>query len=334
MDSVFYPTTQCEHYDIYPVPREIASSTPAYVKVGCRRCVTCQKEIAEAKQKKWRSRIREMILHYQQQGDRVVFATFTMHDDQLMDLPEFKQALSKLFNHMRVHLGRKYDTMTPAKLVKYWVVLEYGEQTNRLHAHVFFFVDKSVTWKPLWAFLQEKWTAANKAWIFHSRLVSTAAMAANYATKYAVKQIGWNRDRMMSSQFGWESFMEEVKRKWLGIAEGEDGVEVWEAYRVPDVDAKDALRILDGDVTKAVEWIDTHFQYAGVIQVDKPVLHPFAACPVRIEGDLLCEEKEGEIETLTIQPSLVFRPAGFGLQRFFQSVSGKLSQVYERARDL
>lgn len=358
---IFYPTTQCPNFDIYPVPKSNPDSMSCVVKVGCRRCEVCNAERMEQKQMKWRSRIREMMLHYEKNGDRVVFCTFTVHDDDVEmfgmvddewqsgkasmlgdDNPPMtaeqkrynllKSRLSKMFNATKMAVSRWYDTTTPSDLIKYWAVLEHGEKTGRLHAHVFFFVDKSVVWSPLWTWMSAYYTKRYLAYILDAKLVVGARMAANYATKYAVKQIGLKSDRMLSSQFGWVSFMEEVKKEWLGIEKGADGIRRWEAVAVPDLSEKDAIRVLNGNVVRAVELIN-QYKVVGTLEVDKPVLHPYGASVLKMEGDL-CEENEGEIGISTIRHTLIFLPENYGLQRLRRLGLEKLSREFERVRDL
>lgn len=345
---IFYPTTACPNFDVYPVPKQRADAMSCYVKVGCRRCAVCEQERLEQKQSKWRNRLREMILHYQSNGDRVIFCTFTVHDDdkELWSFEDgdgmtaeqkqydcLKGRLSKMFNATKMVVSRWYDTKRPSELLKYWAVLEYGEKTGRLHAHVFFFVDKSVAWQGLWAWMTAYWTDRYLAYILHSKLVSNASMAAAYATKYAVKQVGYNRDRMLSSQFGWERFMKEVKKVWLGIEKDVEGIRKWEVVQRPDISERDALRVLNGDVEGAIKLVD-QYKVVGRLVVDRPVLHPFAGCILQYEGDFLCEENVDETEMLTMPPTLMFLPANYGLQRLRQLGLGRLSREFELSRDL
>lgn len=325
---IFYPTTSCKQALVFPVPRRSPKSIEAYVKVGCRTCNICQKEILQAKQAKWRSRLREMILHYQEEGHRVVFTTFTVHDEDMPDYKMMKDRLGGMFKAFRIRLGRIFGDTT---CVKYWAVLEYGELTNRLHAHVFFFIDKRVQWSVQWRWLKEYWTERYKAYILHSRLVVGHKMAAGYATKYGVKQVGFKRDRVMSSQFGWINFMERRRKRWLGIGEDVDGVTEWVALRDPDVD-----RVIAGvgggaSISVLVDEYKDGLEVVGKWVTDKPVLHPFAACPVYVSEEIFkCGESKGVTGVLTIPDYLRWVPGTVNLLQQRQYVSEKLLRVLKR----
>ena len=322
---IFYPTTKCPDATPYPIPRCSPVSRQAYVLVGCRCCDVCQKERIEEKQRLWRSRLMAMISHYQVSDGRVVFGTFTVHDDDYPDYEELKARLSKMFNAFRTRNDRVYGRDLR---VRYWAVLEYGSQTNRIHAHVFFFVPKEIEWSDMWKWLTDYWTERYKAYIFDSRLVQGTSMAAAYATKYGSKTLGYKNDRTLSSQFGWKSFMEEVKKEWLGIAKEARGVSVWLAVDVPDV-ARIAHDINAAGIAGRSDKVYLQNKYApkvvGRMRMDKPVLHPFGACPIYMEGDInSCVENDAGIEILTMRDSLVWVPVGFDLSRLRRSELVKL----------
>lgn len=319
---IVYPTTACPEARLYPVPMRSTKAIPCYVKVGCRNCTVCDAEKVQAKQLKWRSRIREMILHYQSNGDRVVFATLTVHDADYPSYEELKSRLSKLFNAMRRRFG--------SAGVKYWCVLEEGAKTKRLHAHVFFFVKKEFSWYPIWEWIQDYWTTRYKAYILHTRVVTSASMAAAYATKYAVKQIGYKRDRMMSSQFGWVSFMEGRRRQWLGLDEETEGVDTWLAVSLPDVEEE----VVRSNVVGAVNLkrFVGSVKIAGRIWTDRKALHPYASCITQMEGEL-CEESEEGTDPPRYLHSYMWVPDISKWQQLIQLGSERLLQACLRRLD-
>ncbi len=336
---VVYPTTKCQSPDLFPVPRRTSDSTTSFVKVGCRQCEVCAEEKLEAKRYKWKSRLMEMILHWQAKGDRVVFCTFTVHDDDYPDYEELKVRLSKMMHALRTWCSRRYGD---SQKVKYWHVLEFGKKSGRIHAHSFFFVPKDVSWtQDVWPWLCAYWTQRFKAYILHSKLVTGSAMAVNYATKYGTKQTGHNRDRMLSSQFGWVTFMEEAKKRWLGLPEGSNGATSWLAVSVKKEEAlKRAVK--REDVATAVARVEgLNYEVVGRIRTDRPVLHPYAACWMKSHSDtvefLECySEKlnlEGCVQSV-MEDSFVWVPATAKLLQRLRLRSAKRLQDVVRLLDL
>lgn len=331
---IFYPTTQCEDFNIFRVPTATADSIPAYVKVGCRRCDICYEEIAQQKAKKWRSRLLEMMRYYDLQGHRVLFATLTVHDKDYPTHHELKDRLSKMFNAYRERLRRRGD----AGKIKYWAVLEYGEKSGRIHAHIFFFVDRDIDWSPEWSWMTAYWEERYIAWKHDCSLVRSTS-AASYATKYGSKNIGHNRDRIMSSQFGWAKFMEERRKAWLGIEKDQEGVCEWLAIIRPDPDAVKRLvheirstGLSVGTVRRAKDKLKGMFKVVGRIEVDKPVLHPFKACPYIISEEVLsiCEASDDETGVWTLPASLMYLPASVKWASLIRSELVKLWLAVER----
>ena len=329
-----YPTTECEDYRLIRLPRYHRQSEETFLKVGCRRCSVCDEEKMEAKQKKWSSRLREMMLYYQENGDRVLFKTFTVHDYMYPDYKMLKEWLGQTMNALRIRANRAHGK----GCLKYWIVLEYGEQTGRIHAHAFFFLKKEVVWAPLHRWLNDYWTGHYRAYVENTKVVNNARMAANYATKYAVKQIGYNRDRMMSSHFGWTEFMKERRKQWLGLEGTEDGCAVWVALEVPDVDEA-AAAASTGDVgliKRAMLKFMNGFRKVGTLRLDRDVLHPFQASVLDYRGDI-CDwarsKNEGTGMSI-MKDTLVWVPDIAKLGYIIQLRSARLWQVFVREAGL
>lgn len=329
MDIVFYPTTQCENYSVFPIPSRKPDSLESYVKVGCRHCSVCDAERIEMKRKKWRSRLFEMCMYYQENGDRVVFSTFTVHDSDYPDYVELKSRLKKLTHAMRSRLLREYGD---SRIVKYWFVLEHGKKTGRIHAHALFFVDKSVEWKPLWAWMKEYWTKRYDAYIFDSKLVVGTKMAINYCTKYGTKQTGYRSDRTLTSQFGWIKFMDGRKKTWLGLSQDSEGAESLFAFRLLGKRRMDdALRRDDG-VAAVDAFRKLRVQVLGEVDFDRPVLHPFSGCIIdnykwRNFKCNLERLNQGDTETHLIPDSLIWVCGKSKLSELIHLHSAKLLRV-------
>ena len=344
---IIYPTSRCKSYNLIPVPRRSETSEDCYVRVGCNSCDICIEEKIARKAEKWKHRIHAMIEHYQENNDRVLFHTFTVHDEMMPDYFQLKGWLSQTFNALRVRINRKEGK----DKFKYWCVLEKGSTTGRLHAHAFFFVDKSVAWEPHMRWLNAYWEERYKAYISHTRVVSSASMAASYATKYAVKQVGYFNDRMLTSKFGWANFMEAKKRKWLGL-EDVEGCQNWVVLDLPQVD-EEVERLGSapdvGEINRVLKkFIRALDNPVGRVRIDRPVLHPFSGCFETWSGDIFNvatkEEKEWQENSMKsnrahrvtwiLKDSLVFLPdnARFGVRT--RSHLEKLLRVLGRRFDL
>lgn len=362
MKSIVYPTTECPDYSLYPIPKRSDKAVTTYVKVGCRHCSLCDDERLKQKQDKWVNRIREMILHYQECGDRVVFLTMTLSNQDLFDqgfihrpdLPKgtvlnlsdedtkavfqlLKDRLSRMFNSMRMVLKPKYGKVV-VKRLKYWNVMELGGDTKRPHAHVFLFLPKEIVYAPLWDWIKTYWRERFGAYILHSRLVNSAMLASWYASKYACKQIGWKYDRQSGSQFGWEKFMEEVKKKWLSLPEGSVGATSWVAVRLK-VDSVERA-VVRGDVLDALRGlVDADVEIVCRVDVDRPVLHPFGGCFIdnhkwRKYKCNLEKLNPAVCEQLTIMHSLVWVPDTPRSLPLLQQRLEKLSREVEQLLNL
>lgn len=329
MKSFVYPLTQCKDSTLYPIPRASVKSHKAYVKVGCRVCSVCESERQEQKSTKWCNRLRAMIQHYQSNGDRVVFATLTVHDKDYPDYAQMKTWLKALFHRMRNH-SKNFQ-------FKYWAVIEYGAETGRIHAHVFFFLPKAQSWKELEEYIRASWQGTTGAYIFHSRLVDTKRMAANYATKYASKGgLAYKNDRIMGSRFGWVAFMEEVRRKWLGSKNAE-GFQDWVAYQKLDIEKLVAAARVQPDQVIAENAIN-NFTPVMWMRTDKPVLHPFGACPLTLlsndREDSSCKMNQDATGLFHIPAQLTWLPATFDLLPLHQLEWAKLSRALKETHGL
>ena len=360
MRSIVYPTTECPEPHLYPVPRKSPHSVQAYVKVGCRSCEVCDEEKLKRKQDKWIERIRSMILYYQENGNRVVFLTLTLHNEDLYehgwisrpDLPPgrvlnlsptqrqecfdlLKKRLSVMWNALRMQVKRKYGTEVAADL-KYWNVMELGGETKRPHAHVFLFLPKEIVYEPVWTWIKTYWKERYKAYILHSRLVDSAPLASWYASKYAVKQIGRKYDRVSGSQFGWVKFMERRKKAWLGLEDSSNGAVAWAAFRVEESSVRDALA--RNDIVGSLNALGrVKIEKIGKVDTDKPCLHPFGACwkdnrNLRRFLDTCNLEKlnQEECDLLTITPSLIWLPDTVRSLQLLQLQLERLSAEVER----
>ena len=331
--AIVYPTTKCESSRLIRLPRYHEESEETFLKIGCRHCLVCEEERREAKQKKWSSRLREMMLYYQESGDRVLFKTFTVHDYMYPDYKMLKEWLGQTMNALRIRANRAHGK----GCLKYWIVLEYGEQTGRIHAHAFFFLKKDVVWAPLHRWLNNYWTGHYQAYVESTKVVNNARMAANYATKYAIKQIGYNRDRMMSSQFGWTEFMEERRKQWLGL-EDVDGCAVWVGLEVPDMDEA-AAAASTGDVgliKRAMLNFQCGFRKVGTLRLDRDVLHPFQASVLDFRGAICDWEKLSKERTgmWTVKDTLVWVPDTAKLGSIIQLRLERLWQAFVREHGL
>ena len=331
---IFYPLTECPDSAVYPVPRSTPQSHPAYVKVGCRRCDICMEEQVAAKQAKWGSRLRERMLYQMEQGDRTVFITLTVHDDDYPEYPEMKKRISKLMNALRMVFLRTYSREV-ADQFKYWSVLEFGAEHGRLHAHLFLFLPKEVVWAPHWAWIHSYWRERYKAYIHHCRLVSSIGLAVWYSVEYATKQFGRGYDRMQSSQFGWMEFMEVRKKQWLGIPQDSEGVAEWAAFRISPALA-DALKREDVvAVIKAAGDKDL-IHHVGQVTLEEPALHPFSKCWTKFKFDMedfKCSSEKLNLvadEVIDIPHSLLWVPVTVKLQQLVQLRLAKLSLAVQR----
>lgn len=293
----YIKTTKCA------MPQVVYASQPpqpgfprqAWV-VGCYRCSVCEQEKAERKRNKWRNRLSCMIDWWSQHEGSVVFKTLTCHD---LDYPDNEEVLRgwlrNLFKLLRWH---KFE-------FKYWAVVERGSKTDRLHAHVLFFLTKGQKFGIINDVMDVYWQKHHKAYITHHRPVSSGAMGANYAAKYSAKAVGL---RVMSSQFGWAAFMKERRREWFGIPEG--GVKRWLL-----VDEGERHKALQGSEQLSPEHAFesmVNFTVVGYAVSGRSTDNPLRECG----GLKICGVNEERIETLTLTPSVGLIPeVAISLQR-------------------
>lgn len=304
----FYPTTACLDYSVYPVPKSVPESYQGYVKVGCRRCQVCDDERREQKRLKWQNRLIAYSQDWMEQGNRVVFFTLTVHDDDYPTEDELKERLKRLFKAHGMRCKRLYG-----ERIKYWCVMERGDKTNRLHAHILFFVPKEVrVWSVEKWWIVNYWKERYKAFVFDSQGLHSSSIV-SYVTKYCSKDQGWNNSRLCVSQFGWDKFMEVHKKKWLGIEEDAEGVTQWVAVHVERMDAEEAKVIARGQGIEGVIDKILDYKVVGRVETDKACLHPYAACFLHhsfiVKEKFLCVEKDDETEVLSILGSIVWVPA-------------------------
>ena len=246
--------------------------------VGCskRWCEVCQEEKKIRKRAKWSARLREMINWWSEHGGRVVFKTLTVHDNQYpLGHEQLREWLQRLFKRLRAdRRGFQF---------KYWAITEKGGGTDRLHAHVFFFLPKIQEYRIINDVIDFYWESAHDAYITHHRPVDSGKAAANYATKYATKAIGL---RVLSSKFGWDAFMQKRRSAWLGI-DGEDGGGV---TRWVVVDETERARTLQGVSRRSPAELSstvTDFTVIARVVAATPTQSPLK----QVEGGIeICEE--------------------------------------------
>ena len=262
--------------------------------VGCSKCETCLQERKEKKRQKWAGRLRVMIDWWQKEKGPVVFKTLTVHDEDYPDEATLRRRLQRLIRNKLRKVSKTF---------KYWIVCERGAKTNRLHAHIFFFLTKEDKWRIINDVMDDFWFRHFRAYITHHRVVDSGKMAANYAAKYGAKAIGF---RVMNSQFGWMPFMDERRSEWLGIiadlrARGgvREFVNVNEEERLKS--QMGASRRSPGDLLQSV----TNFTVSQRVVAATPTLSPVR----QVLGGIRCEENGERTETLIMSRSHRLLPA-------------------------
>lgn len=278
-------------------PNELVMYSPTLPKpgfrrqawiVGCSRCDVCREERKERKRLKWRSRLSAMIDWWSANEGTVVFKTLTCHD---MDYPDNYEVLrgwlQLLFKRLRRN-GFRF---------KYWAIAERGSKTGRLHAHILFFLQKGQKYAIINDVMDTYWKKHHLAYVTHHRPVSSGAMGAAYAAKYATKAIGL---RTMSSQFGWTAFMRQRRQEFYGI---EGGTRQWLL-----IDEEERHKVLQGSEqlspSQGYESM-VNFTIVGYVESGRLTDNPLRECG----GLNICGVNGELIATLTLTPSVRLIPA-------------------------
>jgi hypothetical protein len=204
------------------------------VKVGCRNCEVCGIEIQNQKKNKWFKRLFFAIsaypsvsikrwhasVQYEQKPGSVHFATVTVHnsdypgvgvvtDKELHRLnkdPDFREYTWRAFKP-RLQRWMKRARKREEHSFKYVIFIEFGSKgTNRIHAHIFFFVPGSVSHgADFTRRMLEDWQQHHPGVEQVHKAYLDDGMAAAYASLYSAKTI--QQHRIMSSQFDWENFL-------------------------------------------------------------------------------------------------------------------------------
>lgn len=313
---VWLKLTKCP--DAFPVysKREVYPGfrRQAWV-VGCskRYCEVCNQEKRERKKAKWASRLRLMIDWWSANEGTVVFKTLTVHDRDYPDgHPELRKWVQKLLRRLRTKTEFRF---------KYWFITEEGSKTGRLHAHLFFFLQKGQKFGIINDVMDKYWQRHHLAYVSHHRPVDSGKMAANYAAKYGTKAIGL---RTCNSRFGWIDFMNKRRSEWLGIDEG--GERRWVV-----VDEEEALRSQQGVLRRSPGELSrtlVDFTVFAVVDAGTPTLSPLKA----VEGGLkLCGVKGEPIAMLTMSASKRLLPETCILSGCSPYVQARRSRVFAAA---
>lgn len=146
-------------------PKEFISFPDYFIFVPCGQCYSCFKTW----QSSWRVRL---LNHWKylspQERHRSVFVTFTFSDKYIK---KANKDTASFVKHFRDAFRKKYK-----RSCTFWMVREYGEDTNRLHYHgiLFDFPGNRFDLSSLWPF-------------GHTNIKSVTTKRVSYITKYATK---------------------------------------------------------------------------------------------------------------------------------------------------
>lgn len=176
---------------LFPVIRPIYSKSGKYdgcVITKCGKCVECLKD----RQRDWRFRL---SFEFNRKGQYTYLVTLTIDNPSLYHFRSCslckkevcKDKLTPTIALQKFH-KRLRKALNPIHL-RYFVVSEYGEKTQRLHFHCLYFTDKKLIPSKFNEIITKKWTYG-----FTSCKQVSDYKGINYCTKYLVQpqvEGGW-----------------------------------------------------------------------------------------------------------------------------------------------
>lgn len=150
------------------ISKKSGSGQPYRVTVPCSRCVAC----LSRQRKAWSFRILQEL----KVSSSAYFVTLTYNDENVKDV-----------NKRDIQLFLKKLRKQQKEKIRYYIVAEYGEKTNRPHYHGIFFnleLSKNV--------IENIWNQG----LIHIGNVSSASI--NYVTKYMLKKSGVKKEKCFS----------------------------------------------------------------------------------------------------------------------------------------
>lgn len=163
---------------LFPVTITLRDHANKQILVGCGKCYYCLQE----RRKSWYIRNLEELRS--SKNEMSVFVTLTYRDSDLpryeSGLPHFsKSHVQKFIDRLRKKLIRGYDCE-----LRYFLVSEYGDQTERPHYHALMYLTKTIGIMDFQKLLDDSWIYQDLTTDWHYMNEAMISYCCNYVLSY------------------------------------------------------------------------------------------------------------------------------------------------------